>query len=698
MTYKTPGVYTEEVALLPPSVAPVATAIPAFIGYTKDDKGSGSEGLRLKPTRIISLLEYRALFETAPTPGVAGGFIASSYQVLLNPDDSISEIRQFEGTTNKRFHLYNALRHYFDNGGGPCYIVSIGSYSDSISLGDDTSHLLGGLKVLEKFDEPTLIVAPDAVELDIASLGSFQAKALAQCNNLKDRFCIFDLHNGDKQRTPTNDPIGDFRNGIGSNHLMYGSAYSPWLISIYSPPFQFDKITIARETTPTTLLTNVQMIVLGQSQIPVGLVANATALAAEYFSIHEEVNTLKNNFKLPTGSNPLHLPFKAFFNELVNTFVNKTPLGTVTSQRSEFLEVFSFLQSCATIFVRMENPVRPFIASSIASLKQSQALIGAITQFIAIEKNASILTEVMPASRNANTVNSEYAALFNTTDWVAWPAADKTINDTNIPANTSITVPAGPNIRARGGDVLRGSNFLAVVDLLLTAAEKLYADALLAKEGKLKQLLNDHPWFKGLVTRFQFEMGLVPPSGAVAGIYATTDLNRGVWKAPANISLNAVIQPAFKISDFEQEELNLPTTGKAINAIRSFTGKGILVWGARTLAGNDNEWRFVPVRRFFNFVEESTKKATEPFVFEPNNANTWVRVRAMLENFLFLQWRAGALVGAKAEQSFYVKIGLGETMTSEDILQGFMIVEIGMAVVRPAEFIILRFSQKMQES
>jgi len=138
--------------------------------------------------------------------------------------------------------------------------------------------------------------------------------------------------------------------------------------------------------------------------------------------------------------------------------------------------------------------------------------------------------------------------------------------------------------------------------------------------------------------------------------------------------------------------------GKSVNAIRAFTGKGTMVWGARTLAGNDNEWRYISVRRFFNMVEESVEKATSRFVFEPNDANTWVKVRAMIENFLLVQWRAGALAGAKPEQAFYVRVGLGQTMTAEDILKGYMHVEIGMAVVRPAEFIVLKFSHKMQES
>jgi phage tail sheath protein FI len=191
----------------------------------------------------------------------------------------------------------------------------------------------------------------------------------------------------------------------------------------------------------------------------------------------------------------------------------------------------------------------------------------------------------------------------------------------------------------------------------------------------------------------------LPPSSAIAGVYARVDKDRGVWKAPANVGLNYVSSLSVKISSEDQEDLNVDTVaGKSINAIRAFTGKGILVWGARTLAGNDNEWRYISVRRFFNMVEESVKKATSQFVFEPNDANTWVKVRAMIENFLSLQWRAGALAGAKEEQAFYVRVGLGQTMTAQDILNGYMHIEIGMAVVRPAEFIVLKFSHKLQEA
>jgi uncharacterized protein len=209
---------------------------------------------------------------------------------------------------------------------------------------------------------------------------------------------------------------------------------------------------------------------------------------------------------------------------------------------------------------------------------------------------------------------------------------------------------------------------------------------------------DDNDLYNKIRTALNGLNAVIPPSGAVAGIYASVDASRGVWKAPANVTVIGIRGPSIAITDEDQKDLNVTTTGKSINAIRSFTGKGTLVWGARTLAGNDNEWRYVPVRRFFIMVEESVKKATSRFVFEPNDANTWTKVRAMIENYLTVLWRDGALAGAKPEQAFFVKVGLGQTMTADDILNGKMIVEIGMAAVRPAEFIILRFSHKMQEA
>jgi phage tail sheath protein FI len=324
---------------------------------------------------------------------------------------------------------------------------------------------------------------------------------------------------------------------------------------------------------------------------------------------------------------------------------------------------------------------------AITDLRADTDLRGTISGLVAYEENAGVMSAVS-ATRAVGDVATDYASL-NGSDWIKPNASVGAIA-------ASADVFTGANLREtalNAGVALRKffDPLAAAMLSLFSAADFLAGDA-------EKQLFASHPVFGDIASQVTRTMVLLPPSGAVAGVYAAVDRTRGVWKAPANVSLADVSGVAVKVNDQGQEDLNVTTTGKSVNAIRVFAGKGCLVWGARTLAGNDNEWRYVPVRRFFNMAEESIKKATEPFVFEPNDRGTWVRVRAMIENFLTVQWRQGALAGAVPAQAFFVKVGLGETMTSQDILEGRMIVEVGMAVVRPAEFIVLRFAHKMQTS
>ena len=191
----------------------------------------------------------------------------------------------------------------------------------------------------------------------------------------------------------------------------------------------------------------------------------------------------------------------------------------------------------------------------------------------------------------------------------------------------------------------------------------------------------------------------LPPSAAIAGAIATTDNERGVWKAPANLSLNAVTAPVVRLDNESQAALNVDaTSGKSINAIRTFNGKGTLVWGARTLAGNSNEWRYIPVRRLFIQMESDIKRATSYAVFEPNNAVTWTKLRTQVESYLTKLWQDGGLAGASPAEAFFVRVGLGETMDEQDILEGRLNVTIGAAAVRPAEFVVFTFTHKLQES
>lgn len=488
-SYKTPGVYIQEIAKFPPSVVPVETAIPAFIGYTQMTNYQG-ENLINRPVAIDSFLEFEQIFGAAPPLG--------NFVVEVDADGNVlGGVSDPNQGVLSRFRLAYALRHFYDNGGGKCYLISIGDYDASGGTSAIADAHTAGLAALAKEDEPTLIVLPDlsSMTADLtntdevaatrASYHGVLVQTLNQCATLGDRFLICELWDGDR---PGPEGIEAFRNGMGTRNLQYGAVYHPYIRTTL--PWAWDEDTI---------------------DISQAAVRNAD--------------------------------------------------GSLTSPSPH---------------------------------------------------DGASLTELQANTNDETTVNTTlYAAVRKELD------------------RYTVTLP---------------------------------------------------------------------PGAAVAGVYATVDRTRGVWKSPANESLAGVRSFTVNINNSLNDDLNVHTTGKSVNALRFFTGKGHLVWGARTLAGNDNEWRYVSVRRFFNMAEESIKKATEAFVFEPNDANTWIKVKAMIENFLILQWRAGALAGAKPEDAFYVRVGLGITMTAQDILEGRMNVEIGMAVVRPAEFIILKFSHKMQEA
>jgi phage tail sheath protein FI len=206
------------------------------------------------------------------------------------------------------------------------------------------------------------------------------------------------------------------------------------------------------------------------------------------------------------------------------------------------------------------------------------------------------------------------------------------------------------------------------------------------------------PSFKNILAKIRILMNVLPPSAAMAGIYSAVDASRGVWKAPANTSVSSVVGPTVKITHDDQEDLNLTVTGKSVNAIRSFIGEGTIVWGARTLDGNSQDWRYINVRRTLIFIEQSIKYAAKPYVYEANAAGTWVLIKSMISSFLNDLWKAGGLVGNTPEDAYVVEVGLGSTMTPNDVLDGIMRITVKVAISRPAEFIVITFQQKMQES
>ncbi|MEO1517069.1 MAG: phage tail sheath C-terminal domain-containing protein [Bacteroidota bacterium] len=821
-TYKTPGVYVEEISIFPPSVASVETAVPAFIGYTeKADKGG--ESLSMKPTRIRSLVEYKEWF---------GGPPPAAVKVYLDENDQVGEV-----LPEDQFYMYDALRMFFNNGGGKCYIISVGSYRDAVSK----TALLDGLTALEKEDEPTIILSPDATLLNVSTPGSvdlydFQKAALAQCNKLQDRVVICDL----KKEVPGDNSdlfakVDEFRSNVGINYLKYGAAYTPWLKTTLPRQINFRDISLKRgdssastdlklkDLSSDTQIASIIDAVEAAKNVVNDLESSASSLGGSASSLNGRFKQLFAAFttaadawdpgdaaqdaavfapEIPdlfnllidciaavadalalSGASVLKLEsvldtseLDALLQILVRhhsalNFASMTKVVPLDTSNPNFAKAIKFVNSSYNAIG--DIPSDPAVTALYAAI--SAAPVGTLTarasQAANAESNAAdaktagaaamgdisaaniktsfnTLIDSLPATNTATDLATAAATASSTADGGGGSTASKALaalvssianelknSNPSLVIGTSADTPVhdavsthvneavsmASKIASRSTNSTGSSKANVVSDIGLadfgnwakagrdavfagyTTVTSFYGSAMNAASAAEatydSTLENAFGFYKNLKAKIGGEINVLPPSSTVAGVYAAVDSNRGVWKAPANVSLTTVLAPTTQISHEEQGDLNVDVNaGKSINAIRSFAGKGVLIWGARTLAGNDNEWRYVSVRRFYNMVEESVKKATEQFVFEPNDANTWVKLKGMIENYLTILWRQGALAGAKTNDAFFVKVGLGETMSAQDILEGRLNVEIGMAVVRPAEFIILKFSHKMQES
>jgi len=669
-TYKTPGVYVEEISLFPPSVAQVETAVPAFIGYTEKAFKNG-ESLLKKPTRITSLSEYEAWFGVGPNV---------TYNVYLDTNDAVMQVNP-----SSTFYMYESLRLFYENGGGKCYIISVGGYTGSALIAE----LTGGLGPLEKEDEPTLIVCPDAVLTD-GSLYDFQQAALLQCARLGDRFVIMDLLKSDENTAGQSvvERVGQFRNKIGINNLKYGAAYVPYVYSSLPKTIRYRNVSLFRGAPPGTALT---LEALTSDN-------NAIQLIFDLANAKKASDTLKGYIAVGapgilTGTNK---SFEEEFKKLFDAYA--TALSA--DKRARLRDIYNFVQKMLVTLNTFQGTLPTKVGATPNPASKTTSVSFVLKDDITGAIASSGIKNVMETLIKHSNASKADDAL----DEVFTPGADFTTAVTFLGANTAATDPALVAQYAAFAQAEQkydeakkaiSAAFTSFINFFYT----IQAAAANYERTLDTSLANSFGVYKDILAKISISTSQLPPSGAVAGVYAMVDDQRGVWKAPANVSLNSVVGPVVPIDNIQQDEFNVDTNaGKSVNAIRAFTGKGTLVWGARTLAGNDNEWRYISVRRFFNMAEESIKKATGQFVFEPNDANTWVKVKGMIENFLTVLWRQGALAGAKAEHAFFVKVGLGQTMTAQDILEGRLNVEIGMAVVRPAEFIILKFSHKMQES
>ena len=541
-TMKTPGVYIVEKNAFPNSVVEVATAVPAFIGYTQKAQ-QGQKSITNKPIRITSLAQYESFFggqyepkfvlnplKAAPAakddgkgkPDAKAPAAAppSSNEIEILGSKFLLERSKF----SPMYRMYTAMQMFYNNGGGVCYVVSVGNYQH----GDDAvdaivkSALLTGIDLLQKEQEPTMLVIPEAVSLsDVSQCAEVQNKMVMHSGTvMRNRMAILDVFDGNKTELE-NKCISAFRSSITAPNLDFASAYYPWI--------------------KTSLV-------------------DTTMLSYENFSSHKDEDK--------------------------------------TVGRGKLLELI-------------------------------------LAEFQAISETA-------PADQKA-------AAL------ATLEGRKKLLLD----------APKGSKERTKTD-----------IDKSLTASSNVYKMVL----KEVQEALNE-----------------TPPSAAMAGVYTRIDNAQGVWKAPANVGILGMVAPTVELSNLDQETLNVDLDGKSINAIRTFS-KGPTVWGARTLDGNSLDWRYINVRRTMIMLEQSIEFAAKAYVFEANDGQTWVAMRSMINNFLTGIWKRGGLAGAVPSDAFSVHVGLGETMTSEDILEGILRITVLVAITRPAEFIEITFQQQMQKS
>ncbi len=552
------------------------------------------------------------------------------------------------------FVMYDSLRMFYDNGGSVCYVMSVGTYTEKdntleIHIGNETKnwseitpeHYKVHFETLKKIDEITLMCFPDAAMLlNEEHLSTLQADALAHCEEMKDRFAILEPRYNPSDSL--DDTLKKFRGGtIGDKtYTGIGSNHLKYGAAYYP----YLKTSYSKDIPFETVITYMKGKGLLESNAYEDLLNKGEKI--ENFGMIQNKFRAAYNSKLEAEKENIFQYIAEHFAEEQN--VLKVIYKTDNSDNDNLI----LIKDDNGAYIRKE--LTEDVLEEIEDLQLEKLLFN---NYHRLKIYLKLISELELDEKNK--VHAK--------------------NDTNLYDTNQLICEIQAAVDEE--EQRNKEDF--------DASQKLKIQASISKIDKYQDALAE----------LQDLASIITPCGAVAGIYCATDNNKGVWQAPANISIAAAADVTEMISDKEQENMNMDAeSGKSVNAIRFFSGKGILIWGARTLAGNDNEWKYISVRRLFNYIEESVQKSTAWAVFQPNDANTWTKIQCQIENFLTGLWRNGALAGSTAEQAFYVKVGLNVTMTADDITNGNLIIEIGLAAVRPAEFIILQFSHKVQEA
>jgi len=780
-TYKTPGVYIQELSAFPTSIVAVATAVPVFIGYTEQatDPATGNT-VYFTPVPITSMTDYTQYFGGAPVPSfqvIDPGATPSPFtNANGTPDQSPTATTpaqapnvtfsapysadttgsptvkpfviapyQAAGSTNpnNQYCLYQAMALFFANGGGNCFVVSVGPYQldgspTAIAVGDQslapqntpsgTTGLLNGLYAASYVTGATMIVIPEACVLALNDYNTVVQAMLAQAGLLQDRVAIIDPPGclGANTFNLLEACQTNLANAIAPQiaYASYGAVYAPAV----------NATTATKLTVLYTSLVDPSGTNTGNAVINDILTANALSQQYSASQLSTVQGAIASAFPLPSTSAPTNT--SQYSNS--NNYASTTLSAAATSTTVDVVDVTGFqyiLVNNAIISVSAANPLNVAVNGTpytVTAATVTTAPAGTLTFATDLStadaaSGATVVSSappVAPTTTSAQTALSADAAAKATSitvedissfQFVLVDGAITPVSSTNsLPitlAGTANTVTAvAPGTTAPAGTLTLGTALAAAATkgalvqttqaVTGTAATYYPTPTTPAAMAQWQTSLDNYlmksvPIYAQIKNLLVNCVNVAPPSGILAGVWTKSDNLNGVWNAPANLALSQVSAPIYNMNNAEQAGFNVPLNGQAFDIIRAQPSRGNVVWGARTLDGNSEDYRYIQVRRTLIMIEQSIKLALQSYVFAANVAVTWANVTATINNFLNGIWQQGGLMGSKPADAYNVACGLGTTMTAQDILDGNMKVTVTLQMVHPAEFIVLTFTQMM---
>lgn len=653
-------------------ILPAPTAIPAFVGYTRSAEDGNGNSLNQTPVLVATLDEFEEKFGGGPdfrfslesTQEETADFELTGQKYNWVP----SHLTTYEISTI--FYLYSSLKFYFANGGGQCYIVSVGQYEtytlreDVLGLTPqknliqpDADALIEGIAALESVlkPSPTIILVPDAQLLEQEECYRVQQATLAHCGAKRDRIALFDVWGG-KVASPELTEVAAFRAGIGEDHLEFGVGYYPW----------------------------VQTLLYGPESVSYYNMMNATSLLPELFpgrkalgelrKLVSDLKALKLYLRVPPpdrkGNGWVSWPRMFMENPQDDSDLRAGPAWRV----KVLLKMWDMLLDLG---IERKFPVGKAKIANDDIINYIFTLItpaGPLAYYLGQIYLHDLEFPEGPVGVMTDEVLAKYEITPPKPDGSTYPVVD----------------PEDANGRMEGFLIMIFQIFSQAIESVVDKAHAL----LLEKDNAFAAT---NPNYKRLMQSLADAANVLPVTGGLAGLYVENDAGKGVWNAPTNIAIKKVSATCAQIANKEQEKLNHdPVGGKSMNAIRSFFGRGAAtVYGARTLAGNHPDARYLPDKRTLIYIEQSIEQTMPTLAGMPNTEATWGEVKRILKRFLKKIWRSRGLQGDSKEEAYKIEVGLDETMTQQEVDSGLLKVRISVAPAVPMEFIVLEFQQQL---